>query len=96
MLTCKIRRLSRQGKDLYVQLDRQELAAHALAEGDTIHLEGVDGCRIRGVVRTKGSVCWLGPTTEQPNREITRLLRLHGHEHLRAFRAQWVRGEMPR
>lgn len=94
MLTCKIRRLSREGTDLYVQFDRRELAAQTLAEGDPIQIEGKDGCHLRGVVRTKGSVCWLGPTPELRNREITRVLRAHGHEHRGEFRAQLVRGEV--
>jgi hypothetical protein len=81
VLTCKIRRLAANGVDLCIQLHRQELATQQLAEGTAICIDLGGLAQVRGVVRTKGSTCWLGPSSADSNKATTSVLRSIGLEH---------------
>ena len=93
MLTCKIRRLSKAGHDLYIQFDRRELDRQGFRECEPVQLNVNGRCQVRGLVRTKGSVCWLGPASGFANQRITRLLRLEGLAHGSQVQATVVRQE---
>jgi hypothetical protein len=87
MLSCTVRRLSARGDDLYIQLCRHELATLQLAERMAVELDLGGKSVVRGLVRTKGSVCWLGPTKATSNRAITTTLRGLGLGHGSEVRA---------
>jgi hypothetical protein len=90
-LNCKIRRLSKAGSDLYIQLDRKELDRHGCRECEPVQLNVNGNCQLHGLVRTKGSVCWLGPAPGFANRVITQLLRREGLAHGSEVQATVVR-----
>lgn len=87
MLTSKIRRLNRTGDTLYIQLCRSELATLRLGERTAVELDLGGKAMVRGLVRTKGSTCWLGPTTASSHRTITATLRGLGLDHGSEVRA---------
>lgn len=87
MLTSKIRRLNRTGDTLYIQLCRRELETLQLGERTAVELDLGGKAAVRGLVRTKGSTCWLGPTTASSNRIITATLRGLGLDHGSEVRA---------
>ncbi|HEU4629751.1 MAG TPA: hypothetical protein VFS08_08385 [Gemmatimonadaceae bacterium] len=73
-----IRRLSADGWDLYIRLDRDDVARLDLREGQEIALDVGGKVRIRGVVRATGEASWLAPCRGESNLDISRQLKAVG------------------
>jgi len=73
-----VKRLGATGKNarlLYLQLQRADLEACRLSEGDRVIL-AIRRRAVQGTIRTKGTVAWLGPTKgTSSNESLTKILR---------------------
>lgn len=80
-LTARIRRLSRDGDQLYVQFIRRELDALDLRHLTSVTMR-IDGCcQVGGIMKTSGATPWLAPGDGWSNQSITAALRKHGLAH---------------
>jgi hypothetical protein len=80
-LTAFVRRLSKEGDDLYLRFSADDVSRNGLAHGEQITLTLRPGTTVTGVLKTSGGNQWLAPVKGSSNRAITAVLRNGGFEH---------------
>ena len=81
MIIAYLRRLATDGKELYIRLDKEDVARHLLRHGSEIEINVGGKVRVSGIVKTSGSVPWLAPRTNDSNANITQQLMAVGFTH---------------